>query len=371
MRIAVNLLPFREKLGGVGRYAKNTLSELALLDNENEYFLFLTKNSLEHFDIKKENFKQIICNVNSNSFIKRIIYEQIKLPKELNKYGIDLLFTPSVAIPIFSGQKKITTIHDIAYKKIKKKYPFLRRKYIGFVTKIALQKSDKILTVSEFSKNELLDEFKIKSEKISVIHNGVGAEYFAEYSCEKVSEIKRKYNLPDNYILYVGAIEPGKNLDILLEAFQLICEKRENINLVLTGGLGWQEDYIYHKINKKEILDKIIILPYIKDEELPIIYRNSELFVYISPYEGFGIPVLEAMASKIPVLASQSDAITEFALDSIFYVKDNNANFINKKIQYLLTNTLEVDIKINLAFERARNLTWVASAKKLYSILKQ
>ncbi len=150
----------------------------------------------------------------------RIFWEQVIFPLKLKKLNPDIIFTPSVAVPFLLKGNFFTTIHDLAYKKNKSKYSFLRRIYLNIITKIAVKKSKVIFTVSNFSKREIENEFHLENKKVLVTYNGVDETIFPKCILLRgSSEFKKKYNLPEDFILYVGAIEPGKNLDKLFYCF--------------------------------------------------------------------------------------------------------------------------------------------------------
>lgn len=373
MNIGINLLPFREELGGAGKYAKNIVLELSLLDNENHYFLFVTKKNFRHFITANSNFIQIVNPFNSDFFLLRIFWEQFILPFQLKKKKIKTLFTPSVAVPVFFRGRMFTTVHDIAYKKVKIKYPLLRRIYLAFITKVALVKSKVIFTVSNFSKEEIINEYGISPEKIYVIHNGIGSDFFLPVDNETRDAIRAKYNLPEKYILYVGAIEPGKNLDRLIKVFsRLIKESLQNdLHLIMTGGIGWKKESVLSLIHEESLKKKIVILPFIPDNELPVIYQLARILVYISYYEGFGLPVLEGMASGIPVLTSNSPAIKEFAGDAVITTDPFDELSIKKELSNLLTDKEKSERLIRKGFEVSQQFKWTNSAKNIHSILTQ
>jgi glycosyltransferase involved in cell wall biosynthesis len=362
MKIAVNLLPFREKLAGAGRYAQKIVSELIRLDKNNNYFLFISHKGKINFPISSPNMKFITSNFNPDSVWKRIFYEQFIFPFKLKKLKPDIIFTPSVAIPLFYNGRFFTTIHDIAYKKIKNKYPLLRRLYVSWVTKMAFRKSEVVFTVSNFSKKELIEEFGIEKD-ILVTYNAVDDNFFIEYDEIDKRKFNEKYNLPDNFILYVGAIEPGKNLDRLFLAFSELIKSEKDISLAITSGIRWKEKDLLNLIYKLGISDKIIYLPYIEESELPLLYKNAKLLAYLSSYEGFGLPVLEAMSAGTPVVTSYSAAIKEFSDSKVNMVNPNNIDEVVATFKSIIKNNNEVSNKIIEAKKVAQNFRWKNSAQ--------
>lgn len=371
MRIAVNLLPFQNKLGGAGQYAKNIVRELSEIDNNNEYYLFLTEGASCHFILDNKKFHLIFCPFNSNSILLRIFWEQYILPFQLRKKNIELLFTPSVAVPIFCRIKKVTTIHDLAFKFYKKKYPFFRRVYVSLITRMAAVKSDFLFTVSNSSKNDIIAKYNLENKKIAVTYNGVHEKFYTPHDTGLSSAVKEKYSIPDEFILYVGAIEPGKNLDKVIRAFERILKTNPNLKLLVTGGLGWQKEYFLKLITAYQIESQVQILPYVLDDELPIIYKLAKLFIYISPYEGFGMPVLEAMASGIPVIASDIPSIREFANSYALLVNPDNENEIISAFNKIFQDDeFRLHIMKN-QITRSKEYTWRKSAEIVLDVFNQ
>jgi glycosyltransferase involved in cell wall biosynthesis len=286
---------------------------------------------------------------------------------------IEILFTPSVAVPYFFSGRMVTTVHDIAYKKIKNKYSMVRRFYLACVTKLALKRSEVIFTVSNFSKEEIVREYNISPEKIHITYNGVN-KYFSEpIDLIKSETIREKYKLPEKYILYVGAIEPGKNIERLLKVFSDLIKlnSQNDLFLVMTGGMGWKKNITFSLIKKLSISDRIIILPYIPEYELPIIYKLAKVLVYISYYEGFGLPVLEGLASGIPVLASDTPAIKEFAQNSAVLLNSLNEVSIKEELTDLLTNDGKRNELIKKGLLISKNFSWKNSAGIIHSSFKK
>ena len=369
MRIGINLLPVRAKIAGAARYSKKITQELILNNPENEYILYVNREGKKHFEISASNYKIRVFDFNPSNLIRRIFEEQFILPKAALKDKIDKMFTPSVSSPILFPGKQYTTIHDIAYKRQKNKYPFLRRLYISFITKMAIKRSEIIFTVSNFSKNEIINEFDITENKITVTYNGVDEAFLGEKTTDRIRIAKTKLHLPEQFILYVGAIEPGKNIDVIARAFEKIIKQIPDIVLVLTGGIGWQTEKMQPFFDK--IRNNLVILPYISDEELSVVYKSAKMLVYISPYEGFGLPVLEAFAAGTPVITSTSKAIMEFAGNSALFVSPDKEDELSQAIISLLRDKNLSNKLVESGKITAQKFNWKNSAEIILEYLNK
>lgn len=371
MRVAINLLPFREEIAGAGKYAQNIVREFSRInDYDIDYFLYVSERGKKNFKFSGKNFHYIVPKFNPKFVVVRIFWEQFVFPFKLKKLDPDVIFTPSVAIPFLYNGKFYTTIHDLAYKKSKYKYSLLRRLYIKAATTIAVKKSDVIFTVSDFSKKEIVEEFNIKNKKVLVTYNGVDDIFFNEYSSEQRLIFRKKYKLPDNFILYVGAIEPAKNIDKLLIAYSEFLKKHKvEFYLVLTSGIGWKQEYVIGLIKNLKIEASVILLPYIQEDDLPLLYKCSKMLIYLSSYEGFGIPVLEAMAAGTPVITSKSEAIREFAGGAVITVNPENIEDIVFFIFQIINDTNFRVSRITEGRNIADKYMWSNSARIIYNQL--
>jgi glycosyltransferase involved in cell wall biosynthesis len=335
-KIAINMLPFRDRLTGTGYYIKRLLHHLQQMDKDNEYYLFFgnIKDPSVLFNINAENFK-IITYPSLNSKVKRIFFEQAIFPFILKKLRPNTLFCPSVAVPLFSfsGAKIITTIHDLIPFVFKNKYSFIQRNYFNLISYLSAKKADIILTVSENSKKDIIKFLNIKEEKIKVLYN------FLPPDMPQKKEIER-----EKFFITVSTVQPGKNLERLFEAYSIFSKIHPEYELLVIGGKGWKSEPIYKKVETLKINEKIKFVGYVDDAQLAVYYQKAKALVYVSLYEGFGIPPLEAMNYNCPVVVSNVSSLPEVVGEAgimvhpynILSILDGmksvlNENFVNEK----------------------------------------
>lgn len=312
---------------GIGRYLKNLINQLQILDKKNDYFIFLLKNDLGKLALKK-NFQEVVANFGWYS-----MEEQIKYPPLLEKYHLDLVHFPHFNVPIFYNGSFIVTIHDLIHQKFNMRST--RHSYLGYklhhlgyqyVFKTAVVKSQRILTVSHYTKSQLINKWRVPEKKIVVTYEGAD-----EMVALAKTKLKRP-NVPTPYLLYVGSAHPHKNVEGLIEAFKKIKLSSKNLHLVLVG----KKSFFWDGISKR--YPDVSYISSVDDIELASLYRGASLYVQPSFEEGFGLPLLEAMAIGCPVVSSNAASLPEVGGDAAVYFNPENPQDIVEKIQQVLNN---------------------------------
>lgn len=353
MKIAVDARMIN--MSGIGTYIQN-----------------LIKNGCYNIALgRKQEINQIDDKIKMIEFNTSIygIKEQLKFPyKELKKEKPDVLHVPHYNVPIFYKGKMIVTIHDLTHLI----YPeFLPNKFAYFYAKfmiwVALKKADKVITVSQNTKNDILKMFKVNPDKIEVIYNGVGEE-FVKKDKESIEYLYDKFNIPKNkkIIMYVGNLKPHKNLERLLEAYSKINNKEETCLLLV--GKAFEK---YNALEDKEIQlginDYVIHTGIVTQDELVDLYNLADLFVFPSLYEGFGLPVLEALACGTPVVCSNTSSMPEVGEDDVGYFNPYDIDEMIKKIEEYIDN--EHRIQEKHIKEKIKKFNWEKNSeltKKVY-----
>jgi len=359
MRIAIDARGINFYSGtGIGTYTENVLKNLINIDYINNYNVYWSGNNYEN--IKKENCKIIMTSKKHQRF-----FEDHYFPANLLKEKIDIYHMPQNGIG-FSEQiscRKITTIHDLI--------PYIMPETVGkgyllkFLKEMPLiiGGSDAIITVSEFSKRDILKFFPIDENKIFVTPLAADKKYTPLDKVQCKSFIKDVYNITDPFILYLGGFSERKNVASLLTAFSKVYKDLDkNYNLVIVGGYKDSSQRLVKLTNELKIASNVIFTGYVPEEHLPIFYNSCDTFVYPSFYEGFGLPPLEAMNCGTPVIASNLTSIPEVVGDGGILINPYDISEMSSAIGNLLSNDKLREELSNKGLKRAKEFSWQNTA---------
>lgn len=288
------------------------------------------------------------------------------------KPKIDVLFSPSHYTPLFSPTKTIIYLMDMSFERFGTEY-FTNYdiNQLKKWTPLSVKKAKKILTISEFSKNEIVKLYGTNPDKIEVVYPAFDKEiYHGKIPKTKVVSVKKKYGITGSYLLYWGTLQPRKNISRLIEAFAKI--DKPQLKLVICGKKGWLYDQILEQSKALEIENKVLFTGFAPNDDLPALIKGSRAFVLPSLYEGFGMPIVEAQAVGTPVIASRVSSLPEVAGDSAIYIEDPTSV---ENIKSALEKVISLSVKdrtklIKDGKENTKRFDWDMSAKKILSILK-
>lgn len=378
MRIGIDIRNIGKQRTGDETVFFNLVKNLAEIDNSNEYLLFTDiagENIIQELKKKlaienKENFKIIFLNC-SNKFVWNIW----TLPAYLRKSPVDVYHTQYIT-PFFVSKniKIVTHIHDISFLA----YPeFIKKSDLFFLKNLipgSIRRADKVIAVSEFTKNEIIKYYKTDPGKIEVVYNAVGEDFLkSDYSGSELFEIRKKYNLPEEFILYIGTLQPRKNIPILIQSFARIKEKIPEVKLVLAGNRNAHnfDDDIDNKIEELKISGSIIFPGFVDEEDKSALFQLAKAFVFPSLYEGFGIPILEAFASRVPVLTSDIPVHNEIIQNAAVFFDPESLDDLSEKLYNSLVNQNLRDNLIDLGFQRVKFFSWKKSSEKMLEIYRE
>jgi len=337
MKIAVDLTSIPNQKTGMGRYAVGLISALGNFDKKNEYWLFVKKYQAKDFSVEKDNFHIVLCNNILNIRILRILWEQFVLPFMLYKNKIDILHSIHYTTSFFAPCKQVVTFPDMTFFLFPEKHIFIKRLFFRAMILFSVKKAKKIIAISESTKKDIQKILNVSSEKIKVVYLDVDDVFSPLIRGKETEEIKKNYGIKNDFILYVGVLEPRKNVVRLIKAYNgLVEEKKIKHQLVLVGKKGWDYDEIFNVINDLNLQSKIICTGYVSEKNLNYLYNAADIFIYPSLYEGFGIPLIEAFACGVPVISSNISSIPEVVGNAGILVDPYNVRTIKEAIYGLL-----------------------------------
>ncbi|MDO6827551.1 glycosyltransferase family 1 protein [Poseidonibacter sp. 1_MG-2023] len=365
-KIIIDTISLLSSLTGIGRYtyeiAKRVEKDSGI--NSSFFYGYHSKTLIESTD--KNDLKILKKILSKSQILKKIARKLVTISSRLFVTSYDLYWQPNF-IPNegIKAKKIITTVHDFSFILHKDFHPKERIEHFEKYFLKNIIKSDMIITGSNFSKQEILDRLDFKENQIRVIYHGINHDLFKMYN-----DIKLDFQVPKKFIFSVGSIEPRKNLLGLLKAYNLLSKDvKSEYKLVLAGFKGWENKEIMQIIDNNK--ENIIYLGFISDIELAKVYNLATCFLFPSFYEGFGLPVLEAMACGTPVVCSNRSSLPEVGEDAVVYCNPDDISDIKEKIELVLKDTLLQTEMIKKGMQRAKLFSWDKSAKEHIKVFEE
>nr|WP_315028071.1 glycosyltransferase family 1 protein [uncultured Chryseobacterium sp.] len=363
MKIAFDAKRFFHNTSGLGNYSRDLVRILSQYAPDNEYLL-LNKNKSERGKDTLERPNVKFVETSKGNFSR-----QFKMGKDAQKLGADIFHGLSGELPLKWDQKpikKIVTIHDLIFVRYPQYYSFFDRKIHFWKFKKAAEMADKIIAISEQTKRDIVDFLKIPETKIEVIYQGCHKAFKEQQSLECIKETQEKFKLPERFILNVGTIEDRKNLLNIVRAIH-----ETEIPLVVVGRKTKYYKKIAGFLKKNNMEKQVIFLEGVSMDELAVIYKLADIFVYPSFFEGFGIPVIEALFSKTVVVTSNTSCLPEAGGKDSVYIDPNNYVDISAKIKFLWENESERKRREEKGFEFVQKFNDEPIAKELMNLYQK
>lgn len=367
MRIGVDLSVIQSTKSGVDWYTYNVLKEMLNLLQPHEH-LYLFSNRETGFEHEVKSNRQV--TVVRSRFRYQEPWRQLILPLLLKRHEIDVCFFTNFVLSVASPCPMVLTIHDLSFKLFPRTHSLRNVVWTRSLVPVSVKRSWRIIAVSNNTKLDLLRLMNVSNGKVEVIHEGVSAQFNPEAGPYD-EEALNHYGIRKPYVLFVGTLEPRKNLNLLIKSFDKITKVRPDVHLVLAGRRGWMAQAIFDELERRDLLGKVHITGYVRDEYLPALYREAEALVYPSLYEGFGLPPLEAMACGTPVIVSKGSSLPEVVGDAGLYVNPLDVDELARTMEKILSDAdLAASLKAK-GLERASQFSWKNAAEKTLNILRQ
>jgi glycosyltransferase involved in cell wall biosynthesis len=350
---------------GIGTYIRNIVRQLARFDRQTEYILICGDRDRDLGLSLGDNFR-----VEVDSSKPYSVREQLTVPWTLVRTRASIFHEPHYVLPPLTHCRSVVTIHDCIHLRFPQYLP--KRGALAYARAqmgAAASRSNRILTVSEASKRDILEFFKVAPEKITVIYNGIDEQFATEPPEDKMRAVEERYQLQGEFALYVGNVKPHKNVERLLDAFHLVRQSGlHDLKLVVIGDDISKYAALRRAVHRYNLHKYVRFLGFLPDETLAVVYRLAAVFVFPSLYEGFGLPPLEAMACGTPVVTSNVSSLPEVMGDAALLVDPYSAEAIADAMRRVLTDTaLRSDLSAR-GLARAGEFSWERSARRVREI---
>jgi glycosyltransferase involved in cell wall biosynthesis len=369
--IGFDYTPAFEQGGGIGRLVRDLAAALARLDTDTDYRLFVSGASLEQLPRPlAPNFRWKPTPI-TPKWLARIWHRaSLPLPIETFVGNVDLYHaTDFVLPPTRAKTKTLLTVHDLSFVRVPDAASPSLKRYLDAVVPPSVKKAQHILADSQATKDDLINLYAVKEEKVTVLLSGISPRYTPVTSSQLVLTIRNKYNIDKApYLFTIGTIQPRKNYSRCIRALKVLRDAGYDLALVIAGGKGWLEDEMYKTLDETKLHDSVHLIGFADDQDIAALYSGAEAVLFPSLYEGFGFPVLEGMACGTPVITSNISSLPEVAGDAAIMINPYEVEAIADAVKRILEDSTLRSSMIEKGFAQAAKFTWEKSAKQLLQI---
>ncbi len=370
MHIALNahLLSLTETYRGAGinSYIYNLLTHLPRVDGDNRYTAFIGDGRFTGSDLTLK-----LSRLPTSRPVARIFWEQVVQPFALRKEGADLLHALAFVTPLLSPCPSVVTVYDLSFLLHPESFKRSKRFYLSLFTRLSARKARRVIAISQSTKRDVVRLLGVSPDKVDVIYCGID-EAFRPLAQDQVAAFRSERGLPEHFILFVGTIEPRKNVAGLIEAFANLqtCELA-NLKLVIGGATGWFYEDIFARVEELGLESEVVFPGYIPASELPLWYNAAELFVYPSLYEGFGLPPLEAMACGTPVVTANTSSLPEVVGEAGLTVDPLDVEGLAEAMRRALSDEVLRQEMRERGLKRAKGFSWTKTARETVRVYRR
>lgn len=341
---------------GIHQYIYQVLRHLP-----DDAFEYRVHSQMAGLSSGRSSLTQISSRFPTQNRLARIFWEQMVWPWYSWRRRPDLLHGMAFATPYLASTPSVVTVFDLSFIHFPQQFPKLQQKYLAWQTRLACQRARRVITISESTRQDVHLFFKKPLSHIDVVYPGVDPVYQPQ-SETAVAQFKKAHRINGRFILHVGTLQPRKNIETLIDAFALLNDP--SLQLVLVGGKGWLYDEIFARVEQHQLTNRVIFTGYVADEELPLWYAAADLFVYPSLYEGFGMPVVEAMACGTAVIVANNSSLPEAAGEAGLQFDPQNASELAERMLSVLQN-YELSAKMRQSgFKQAQKFSWTRAGRE-------
>jgi glycosyltransferase involved in cell wall biosynthesis len=366
MRIGIDYTAAVRQGAGIGRYTRGLIGALPALDGKNDYRLFVAGRGAERRVPCASNFATRWLPLTDRE--TSILWQRLRLPVPIELFlgRLDLFHSPDFVLPPVLGARTVLTVHDLSFMRVPECAHPVLREYLLRVVPRSVRRADLILADSENTRRDVVELLGVPEARVSVVYPGVEARFRPVHDADALLAVRRRYGLARPFILGLGTLEPRKNFCGLIDAYaRLLARRRLEHELVIVGGKGWLYEPIFARVCELGLEERVRFAGRAADEDLPAIYSLASCLAYPSFYEGFGLPVLEAMACGTPVVTARVSSLPEVGGEAVLYVDPHDVESLVQALERALHDEpLQAHLRA-AGREQARRFTWPGAAAAL------
>jgi glycosyltransferase involved in cell wall biosynthesis len=379
--IGIDFTSASRERAGIGRYARELIRALSRLDHNNRYLLFVPRDA--HDELLRfawsSNFRVVRAPLTERCLAA--LWHRARMPLFVETFigSVDVFYSPDFLLPPTRAWRALVTVHDLSYVRVPECFPAPLLNYLNRAVPRALQRADLVLADADSTRRDVNDVYRVPLDKIKTLYSGVDPRFNPSVSTESQARV-RELTRGKPYLLSVSTIQPRKNYARLIEAFAKIANYElgipdsqfaiPNLQLVISGARGWMFDDVFQTVERLGLRERVIFPDFVSDDDLPALYAGATLFVYPSLYEGFGLPVAEAMACGAPVICSNASSLPEVAGDAALYFDPRDVNAMADAMQHALADESLRNDLCTRGFAQAKKFSWEKAAGELRELLE-
>ena len=348
---------------GISQYIYGLLRHLPLADARPKYSVYTSERGGTLTGVRR-----VVTRLNTQRPPLRILWEQLLLPYVARRDSLDMVHGLAYALPLVSPVPGIVTIYDLTFYRMPEAFPAYNRYYLRLVTRLSARRAEHVCTISESTRRDIVRTLGVRGSRVSVIYPGI-ADRFERPAPAEIASFRRERGLPERFVLYLGTLEPRKNVISLLRAYARLLHAGDDVPpLIVAGGKGWYFDNIFSEVEELGIAQRVYFPGYVPAAEQPYWYAAADLFVYPSYYEGFGLPVAEAMACGTPVVSSSAASLPEIVGDAGHMVPPDDVDALADAMSRLLASA-ELRATLGAAGrKRVKRFSWREAARRQVAV---
>lgn len=374
LTIGIDFTSAVRERAGIGRYARELIRALARLDHANRHVLFVPRDAhaeLLQFDWPA-NFRIVRAPLTERYLAA--LWHKFRVPLLIEAFTgrVDVFYSPDFLLPPTRARRTLVTIHDLSYVRVPECFPAPLLAYLNRAVPRALARADVVLADADSTRRDVNEVYRVPLAKIKTLYSGVDPHFNPTISAAAQTRV-RELTRGKPYLLAVSTIQPRKNYVRLIEAFGKMTNDKlqtTNLNLVISGAKGWMFDEVFQTVARLGLQERVIFPDFVSDADLPALYAGATLFVYPSLYEGFGLPVAEAMACGTPVVCSRASSLPEVAGDAALYFDPRDVNAMADALQRALSDAVLREQMRVRGFAQVKQFGWDKSARELRDYLR-